>query len=212
MNIRKKILSIIFAVCWIPNTVSAISVDAWGGYSIARSSAYDALDSQFTLLNTLATANGYAVTGSGGTRGGIAFGGDFWVGVLPKVDLGLGVAYMPLYALDWTATKGTSSIAMSGTIGAIPIMAQAKVSLLAGLYVGAGLGYALGTGTVKAVANGLTTSATAQGSVGAMMAMIGYDVISAGVVKFGLEVRYYIMLDTSTLHNILPLAKVEFGF
>ena len=101
---------------------------------------------------------------------------------------------------------------MSGTIGAIPVMAQAKISLIAGLYVGAGLGYALGNGTIKLTMNGITESATAQGSIGAMMAMIGYDIISAGVVKFGLEVRYYMLLDKSTLHNFLPMAKVEFGF
>ena len=217
MNKRNKIHFILIIIFLVPNVVSAISVSGasispWGGYNVASSSAYDSLDSQYNNLNSLASASGYIATGKGGTRGGLAFGGDLWMSISPKTNIGFGIAYMPLYTIQWGATNAPNSLGLSGTIGAVPVLAQAKMSLVAGLYLGGGIGYALGNGIITEKINEVTAFAKPQANAAAMMLMVGYDIVSTGLVKVGLEVRYYMILDAVALHNILPLAKIEFKF
>jgi len=212
-----KTLLILVGLFLIPEALSALSISGasispWAGYNVAKSSVYDTLDSQYNNLNSLATASGYTVSGKGGSKGGLAFGGDLWMKISPKIDIGFGIAYLRFYGIQWGATNTPNSLELSGTIGALPVLAQGKANLFAGLYLGLGLGYALGNGIILQKINETTAQTTSQMNAGALMAMMGYDVVSTASVKVGLEVRFYMVLDSIPLQNILPLAKIEFMF
>ncbi len=208
---QKFTAGLFLAIC-TTSSVSAISADLWGGYNL--SNGYSDLDTALTGLDTTYKASGYTTNGAKSKAGGVAFGADLWMG-MAGFDIGLGLAYLPLYSLDFSATKTNASASMKADLAAIPVLAQARIAL-GDLYLGAGVGYSIGSGkvTTTATAGSVTTTSTASSSGSALtaMGMVGYNLISAGLVKVGVDAKLYMVLDSSTVFNFVPSIKAEVGF
>lgn len=214
----KKIKISLFATCLLlagSQATHAISAQVWGGYNL--SGGYSDLDTALTGLDTTYKASGYTTNGATSKTGGVAFGADAWAGLaaMPGLDIGLGLAYLPIYSLDFSATKTGASASMKGDITAIPVLAQARL-VLGSFYVAAGAGYSIGSGkiTTTATSGSVTSTATSAstGSALTLMGLGGFNFISTSALKIGVEARLYLVLDSSSVFNFVPSVKAEVGF
>jgi hypothetical protein len=219
-----KLLAVTIIGTILSQTLQAAGWSTWMGYNVAR--GYSDIDK---VVSDLAAANqtaGYEIKGPTSKTGGLSYGMDFMFD-FAGLELGVGASYIPLYNLEYSANKPNASVTMRGTLGAFPVMGLVRFPL-GGFFIGGGAGYSFGLGrvfsfidgTIKTKASqttGLTTTNTEtttgpDGHAWAAMGMAGYNFIDQAPIRLGIAVRYYVILENTSLTNIVPLVHCEVVF
>lgn len=157
---------------------SKFAIAAWGGYNIGpKTDLYNAVDTYADAAAT--TGNNFSSKSTDAKSNGIAGGVDFWYG--DKFQLGLGTSYRQGFKSTKTLNFGsTTKVTNTTELNYIPVLLQARIFIVEGLYAGAGVGVAVVNGgkTEAAITGatlaGLPLSVKYEGSAIWAEARLGY--------------------------------------
>jgi hypothetical protein len=180
----------------------------WGGYNLIHvdSTTRSALD----IVES--------IPGSSSKLGGIGGGSDGWMRFSPSLELGGGVAFLPLYQYKYDRTIGNVTTKYDFNIRYMPVMLQARVITDMGFYAGVGVGFFFGISNVSVSVRDNTTgisaagTATAGGSAFGANIMLGWQVPISDALGVDLGVKGWFIAEDGTGIAATPYAGMVLKF
>lgn len=154
---------------------SQMTISLWGGYNwiYADSKTRDALD----LVDK--------TTGGKSTLGGVGGGADVWQRLKNGMEIGGGIAYLPLYSYKYSSTSGGSTTTFDYDVNFLPAAFQLRFVGASGLYAGVGVAYFISMASVKVAIDGISSQASASSSTLGLVGLTGWQIQTAE--KFGIN-------------------------
>lgn len=166
----------------------------WGGQSFI---SVDATTQK--VFDTLKS-----ISGSTSAQGGVGGGAEGWLRVGSNFELGVGIAYLPLFQYKYAETIGSITTTFDFNVNYLPFMAQMRFISRIGIYLGVGAGFYIGasdlTLTQRNNTTGLTVTAKGTGSGSALgfNALLGWQIPLGDTLGLDIGAKgWYITADGS---------------
>lgn len=181
---------------------SGATLSLWGGYNwiYVDSKTRDTLD----LVDR--------TTGGKSTIGGIGGGADLWLPLQPNVQLGGGIAYLPLYSYKYSSSSGGSTTTFDYDVNFVPAVFQIRLLSTSGLYAGAGVAYFMSFASAKVSIDGLSANVSAAGSTLGLVGIAGWQIGQNSSVGLDLGSKVWYVPEDGAGWAATPYAGIFIKF
>ncbi|MFZ5629799.1 MAG: hypothetical protein ACOY5B_11765 [Spirochaetota bacterium] len=181
---------------------SPMSISLWGGYNwiYVDAKTRDTLD----LVDK--------TTGGKSTVGGVGGGADVWLRTKNGMEIGGGIAYLPLYSYKYSSTSGGSTTTFDYDVSFLPAAFQLRFLSASGLYAGAGVAYFVGMASAKVTVDGLTAQASTAGSTLGLVGLTGWQIQAAEKFGINLGTKLWLIPEDGGGWSLTPFAGFFVAF